>query len=144
MVFAIDFDNTIATHAYPFVGELIPLADKVIQLLNDNGHTCFMWTVRGEDKRNEFGVRDENGKFSALGNAKEFCKKHGIEFDYFNVSPIHPSSSPKQLADYVIDDINIGCPLTSYKGHIVVNWYEVAKILVKLGAITEKDFETLK
>ena len=100
MVFGIDFDNTIATHNYPYVGELIPMAKEVINTLADNGHTIMLWTVRG----NEYW--DSEGKINALQNAREFLDDNEIEVHYFNESPIHPSSSPKQLVDFFIDDIS--------------------------------------
>ena len=100
MVFGIDFDNTISTHNYPFVGELVPMAKEVINTLKDNGHYIFLWTVRGDESW------DSEGKINALQNAREFLDENEIEIDGFNSSPIHPSSSPKQHCDYFIDDIN--------------------------------------
>ena len=144
MVFAIDFDNTISTHHYPFTGRLIPFAKEIINLLQDNGHTCFLWTVRGYDKINKYGYKDPNGVFDSLTFALEFCESHGIHFKYANQSPIHPSSSPKQLADYVIDDINIGCPLMMFLGYRVVDWLKVGEELVKIGAITQEQLDDLK
>lgn len=134
MVFGIDFDNTISTHAYPYTGKLVPYAKEVINMLHENGHHCFLWTVRGDNV-----VFEEN----ALNNARSFCVDNGIAIDGYNESPIHPSSSPKQLADYFIDDINIGCPLINYCGHKVVDWIKIAEELVKLGALTPSQLQSI-
>lgn len=144
MVFAIDFDNTISTHCYPFTGRLVPFAKEVINLLQDNGHTCFLWTVRGYDKINVYGHKDPDGVCDSLSLALEFCESHGIHFKHANQSPIHPSSSPKQLADYVIDDVSIGCPIINYMGYWVVDWLKVAEELVKIGAIFKHQLDALK
>lgn len=137
MVFGIDFDNTIATHNYPFVGELIPMAKEVINTLKDNGHYIFLWTVRGDESW------DSDGKINALQNAREFLDENEIEIDGFNSSPIHPSSSPKQHCDYFIDDINLSTPYIMYHGHRVVDWAMIAVYLKYAGAINTQQFDKL-
>ena len=77
-VIGIDFDNTISTHNYPFTGVLIPHAKEILNLLHKNGHIIVLWTVRGNDKINELGMRDSKGTMSALDNAKEFCERNGV------------------------------------------------------------------
>lgn len=139
MIFGIDFDNTIATHNYPYVGELIPMAKEVINTLVDNGHTVMLWTVRGDESW------DSEGKINALQNAREFLDENEIEVHYFNESPIHPSSSPKQLVDFFIDDINLGTPLRIYKGkHLVVDWLEMCRHLYMRKAITQEQWNNLE
>lgn len=139
MVFGIDFDNTIATHNYPFVGELIPMAKEVINTLKDNGHYIFLWTVRGNESW------DSDGKINALQNAREFLDENEIEIDGFNSSPIHPSSSPKQHCDYFIDDINLGTPLRIYKGrYLVVDWLAICRNLYMVKAITQEQWNNLR
>ena len=139
MVFGIDFDNTIATHNYPFVGELIPMAKEVINTLVDNGHTVMLWTVRGNE------AWDPEGKINAMVNAIEFLEQNEIDVQYFNESPIHPSSSPKQLVDYFIDDINLGTPLRIYKGrHLVVDWLAMCRHLFMVKAITQEQWNNLR
>ena len=137
MVFGIDFDNTISTHNYPFVGELVPMAKEVINTLNDNGHYIFLWTVRGDESW------DSEGKINALQNAREFLDENEIEIDGFNSSPIHPSSSPKQHCDYFIDDINLSTPYIMYHGHRVVDWVMIAIYLKNAGAINTQQLDKL-
>ena len=135
----IDFDNTIATHNYPYVGELIPMAKEVINTLADNGHTLMLWTVRGDESW------DSEGKINALRNAIEFLDENEIDIHYFNQSPIHPSSSPKQLVDYFIDDINLGTPLRFYKGrYLVVDWLALCRNLFMVKAITQEQWNNLR
>lgn len=143
MLIAVDFDNTIATNRYPLVGDLIPNAKEVINMLSTK-HMIMLWTVRGTEPLNEYGRSDVNGKTSSLKNAAVFCKDNGILIDFYNSNPYHPSNSPKQLADLVIDDINLGCPTMQFKGKTVVDWYRVAEILMKDGYISEEQFKTLK
>ena len=143
-VIGIDFDNTISTHNYPFTGDLIPYAKEVISLLHKNGHTIVLWTVRGNDKINELGMRDPKGTMSALENAKEFCERNGVIIDYYNISPIHPSSSPKQWTHYLIDDTALGCPMTFYHGHRVVDWRKIAELMVENNLLTKNDVDTLE
>ena len=139
MIFGIDFDNTIATHNYPFVGELIPMAKEVINTLAENGHTIMLWTVRGDESW------DSAGEINALQNAIEFLDTNGIEIHYFNMSPIQPSSSNKQLVDYFIDDINLGTPLRIYKGkHLVVDWLALCRNLFIIKAITQQQWNNLE
>ena len=138
MVIAIDFDNTISTHNYPYTGYLIPMAKEVIDVIKDNGHHTFLWTVRSDESF------DSEGRVNSLNEAKKFIIDHEIEIDTFNVSPIHPSSSPKQLAHIVIDDINLGTPMMFYKGHRVVNWYELTYHLENRGVISFEEGRDLR
>jgi hypothetical protein len=135
MVIGIDFDDTIATNAYPNTGELIPMAKEVINTLKDNGHYIFLWTVRGWESL--------DGDGSPLKNAQVFCDDNEIEIDNFNDSPWKVSTSPKVLADYFIDDIALGTPLMKYHDRMVVDWYEMSFLLEKVGAITKKQCDEL-
>ena len=143
MLIAVDFDDTIATNRYPFVGDLIPYAKEVINMLYSNGCAIMLWTVRGTNEINEFGYNNPHGKLNALDNAKQFCENNGIPINFFNFNPRHPSNSPKQLADYVIDDINLGCPTMIFKNRRVVDWIEVAKILNKEKLISDNQLKFL-
>lgn len=143
MLIAVDFDDTIATNRYPFVGEIIPYAKEIINFLHEEGHLIMLWTVRGTEKINELGYIDSKGKNSSLDNAKKFCMDNGIHIDYYNFNPSHPSNSPKQLADIVIDDINLGCPTKLFKNRLCVDWLEVGRLLVNKGFIRMGQLEIL-
>ena len=135
MVFGIDFDDTIATNAYPNTGILVPMAKEVINTLKDNGHYIFLWTVRGWESLDSEG--------SPLKNAQVFCDENEIEIDNFNDTPWKVSTSPKVLADYFIDDISLGTPLLKFHNRMVVDWYEMCFLLERVGAITKNQCDKL-
>ena len=100
MIFAIDFDGTIAKNGWPNIheAELIPEAQEAIQLLHDAGHIIIIWSCReGKDKQ----------------NAIDYLCNHDVPFDYFNENPPgliqeYNNDSRKIGADYYIDDKNFG------------------------------------
>lgn len=133
-IIAIDFDGTIVTHEYPNIGNPVPLAKEVIQMLISNGHKCFLWTMR--DKQ-------------TLNDAIQYCKDNNIDMSGYNYSPVQFSDSPKQYAHVYIDDTALGCPrkysdLSDLSKRWYVDWYKVAKYLTIIGAITEQQFASLK
>jgi ribonucleotide monophosphatase NagD (HAD superfamily) len=90
---AIDFDDTIASYAWPFkegvYGEPKPGAAEVIQRLKDDGFRIIIWTCRGTE--------DEP--------IAKYLKKHGIPFDEINNDRERMRwQSHKPQADYYIDD----------------------------------------
>ena len=133
-IIAIDFDGTIVTHDYPRVGQPVPYAKEVINMLSANGHKCFLWTMRDN---------------KTLEDAKKYCEDNDIKLQCYNQSPDQFSTSPKQYATIYIDDAALGCP-TSYEHGLsyrpFVDWYKVAEILVNNYpcSITEEQFKSLK
>lgn len=130
-IIAIDFDGTIVTHEYPNVGNPVPLAKEVIQMLISNGHKCFLWTMR--DKQ-------------TLQDAIQYCKDNNIDMSGYNYSSAQFSDSPKQYAHVYIDDTALGCPrkYSNLSKRWYVDWYKVAEYLTNIGAITEQQFASLK
>jgi hypothetical protein len=131
-IIAIDFDGTIVTHDYPRVGKPLPFAKEIINMLVDNGHLCFLWTMRDND---------------TLEDAKKYCKDNGIMLCNYNMSPDQFSDSPKQYATIYIDDAALGCPLSYDSGmsrRPYVDWYRVASMLLERGLLTQNQFESLK
>lgn len=131
-IIAIDFDGTIVTHDYPRVGKQIPLAKEVINMLTDNGHLCFLWTMRDNE---------------TLEAAKQYCKDNGIMLCNYNMSPDQFSDSPKQYATIYIDDAALGCPLrydSDMSLRPYVDWYRVAGMLTNVGLLTQEQFESLQ
>jgi hypothetical protein len=131
-IIAIDFDGTIVTHDYPRVGKPIPFAKEVINMLADNGHLCFLWTMRDNE---------------TLEVAKQYCKDNDIRLCNYNMSPDQFSDSPKQYATIYIDDAALGCPLrydSDMSRRTYVDWYRVAGILTNSGLLTQEQFESLK
>jgi hypothetical protein len=131
-IIAVDFDGTIVTHDYPRVGKPIPLAKEVINMLTDNGHLCFLWTMRDNE---------------TLEAAKQYCKDNGIMLCNYNMSPDQFSDSPKQYATIYIDDAALGCPLrydSDMSRRPYVDWYRVAGMLTNSGLLTQEQFESLQ
>ncbi len=97
-ILAIDFDGTIATDAYPGIGDAQPFVFETLKKFQMEGYRLILWTYRSGEKLNE---------------AVEFCRKNGIEF--YAVNSSFPGEkfdekeqSRKINADYFIDDRNIG------------------------------------
>lgn len=131
-IIAIDFDGTIVTHDYPRVGKPIPFAKEVINMLTDNGHLCFLWTMRDNE---------------TLEAAKQYCKDNGIMLCNYNMSPDQFSDSPKQYATIYIDDAALGCPLrydSDMSRRPYVDWYRVAGMLTNSGLLTQEQFNSLQ
>ena len=118
-IIAIDFDGTIVTHDYPRVGKPLPFAKEIINMLVDNGHLCFLWTMRDKD---------------TLEDAKKYCKDNGIMLCNYNMSQTSFSDSPKQYATIYIDDAGTWLP-TRYDSGMsrrpYVDWYRVASMLLE-------------
>lgn len=109
LTIAVDFDGTIVEDAYPKVGKARMFAFETLKALRDDGHRIILWTYRHGN---------------SLDEAVEFCKKNGFEF--YAVNNSYPgeeydnTKSRKILADYYIDDRNIGG---------VLGWGEVYQLL---------------
>lgn len=130
-VIAIDFDGTIVTHEYPYVGKPVRLAKEVIKMLLDNGHRCFLYTMRDG---------------SELMDAIEYCQDNELQMWGWNESPEQFSESPKQYATFYIDDAAVGCPLLydpKVSRRPFVNWVAVARYFERLGLLTHDQIKEL-
>ena len=94
LVIAVDFDGTLCTNAFPFIGE--PLYETIERMkeLRRNGHKIILWTCR--DGMN-------------LVNAIVWCADHGLFFDAVNDNleshkKRYKGNSRKILADLYVDD----------------------------------------
>jgi hypothetical protein len=102
LIFAVDFDGTLCSYAFPKIGEQHQhhkeLMDILISLRED-GHKLILWTNRGD-----------NEQYKSLTEAIEWCKEKGLEFDEVNKNLPEKELaklsgySPKIMADYYIDD----------------------------------------
>ena len=120
-IIAVDFDGTVVTHAYPYVGEDAG-AVPVLRELVDNGCKLILYTMRS-DKLLEAAVawfRDRQLPLSA-GNS--------------NPEQAHWTASPKVHADLYIDDAALGCPVRFIDGirHPVADWGRIRELLVREG-----------
>lgn len=132
MIIALDFDGTLVTHEYPYIGKPLPLAKEVVKLLSINGHELFLYTMRD-------GVQ--------LEEAKTYCIENGLPILNFNESPAQFSTSPKQYAQFYIDDAALGCPLKfdyDFSYRPFVDWRAVAQMLCGYGLITKEQLESLE
>ena len=110
-IIAVDFDGTIVTHRYPAIGEVIEGAFETLKDLKQSGFVLILWTVRSGE---------------LLDEAVEFCRKNGVTF--YAVNNEFPDevfndkySSRKIVADYYIDDRNIGG---------FVGWAKIRELLI--------------
>ena len=60
------------------------------------------------------------------------------------ISPAQFSTSPKQYAAIYIDDAALGCPLTKFKGHTVVDWLKIATMFADANIITKAQYDKIK
>jgi hypothetical protein len=116
LTIAVDFDGTIADHAYPDIGKPVPGAFKWLKAFRKKGAQLILWTMRSDGQ--------ESG--DVLAQAVEFCREHGVEFWGVNQNPRQEwSKSPKAYAHVYIDDAAFGCPLIENKrmgGRPMVDW----------------------
>lgn len=135
MIFAIDFDGTLVVNNFPNIGNPLKGAFETVKNLIENGHKCFLYTMRGSD---EDGYNGRN----LLKEAYEFCKFQGVDFgEYINKSYIEfkGNNSPKLYADVYIDDSALGSPLKTDENA----WKEIGLSLVYCGAITKKQYDNI-
>ncbi|MBR4149623.1 MAG: hypothetical protein IKT94_05770 [Rikenellaceae bacterium] len=117
MIIALDFDGTVVTHEYPYVGEDIG-AVPVLKELTAAGHQLILFTMR-------------SGKL--LDEALAWFERNGIELFAVNENPEQKSwtSSVKVHANIYIDDCALGCPIRFEDGvrRPFVDWQKVREIL---------------
>ena len=125
MVIALDFDGTVVTHEYPYIGEDIG-AVPVLKELTAAGHQLILFTMR-------------SGKL--LDEALAWFAKNGIELYAVNENPEQKSwtSSVKVHANMYIDDCALGCPIRFEDGvrRPFVDWQKVREILAYNRVIAE-------
>ncbi|MBQ5609901.1 MAG: hypothetical protein IIU85_06600 [Rikenellaceae bacterium] len=117
MIIALDFDGTVVTHEYPYVGDDIG-AVPVLKELIAAGHQLILFTMR-------------SGKL--LDDALAWFERNGIELYAVNENPEQKSwtSSAKVHANIYIDDCALGCPIRFEDGvrRPFVDWQKVREIL---------------
>ena len=110
-ILGIDFDGTIVTHAYPYIGQPAPHAIEWLKRFNELGARLILWTMRNGDM---------------LDQAVEYCKSNGVTFWGINENPQQHSwtNSPKAYCHTYIDDAAYGCPLTDHPESTrkIVDW----------------------
>ena len=124
MVIGVDFDGTICQEGYyPDIGPELPGAIETLKWLNSKGVKIILYTIRSHEKDKD---RD------TLQEAIEFLKGKGVSLWAANYNPDQQKWAPnsrKIYCDWVIDDRNIGTPLTK-EGF--VDWVRMRVLLEKL------------
>jgi len=97
MDFALDFDGTCVTHAYPNIGLDIG-SQKVLKLLYKSGHRFILNTMRSD---------------KSLKEAEQWCFDNGIPLKGSNAHPTQKrwTKSPKVYSHVYLDDAGFGMPL---------------------------------
>lgn len=117
-VLAFDFDGTVVAHRFPSIGEELPGAIDGLRALARRGALLLLWTVRDG---------------AMLAAAVAFLKQREVPIWSVNANPLSRSSSPKVMADAVVDDMAIGCPtVADASGRRAVNWSAVLPIVEQL------------
>lgn len=128
MIIAIDFDGTVVSNEFPFVGKDIG-AIPILKELVKNGHKLILYTLRVDGE-----TLDENGMFvpdptgTFLTDAVNWFKQHNIELYGVQEHPLYPDSK-KLVYDMIIDDRAFGIPLIDNGYKPFVNWCAIESIL---------------
>lgn len=120
-IIAVDFDGTVVTHAYPYVGEDAG-AVPVLRELVDNGCKLILHTMRSD---------------KLLDAAVAWFDARQLPLYAVNANPDQArwTASPKVHADLYIDDAALGCPLRFIDGirRPVADWVRIRELLVRDG-----------
>ncbi len=76
MIIAVDFDGTLCDFAFPEIGNVLPVHQKVINFLQEqkrNGHSIILLTCREDLPHRAY-----------LTEAIEWCKQNNIPIDFVN------------------------------------------------------------
>lgn len=96
LIVAVDFDGTLCTDNYPYIGKPKPEMISLIKAYQNHGWKVVLWTCRNGD---------------ALVEAVAWCKEQGLTFDSVNtnipeVIALFGGDTRKVFADRYIDDKN--------------------------------------
>ena len=122
MKIVIDFDGTVVTHEYPFIGKNIG-AIPVLKKLVEHGHQLILFTMR-------------SGTF--LNDAVKWFNDNGIQLYGVQTDPDQKewTDSPKAYGQLIIDDAALGCPLITnidYSLRPYADWEEIELLLTLKG-----------
>lgn len=119
MTISIDFDGTLVTHEYPYIGKDIG-AFNVLKKMQDKGIKIILLTMRDNKE---------------LDDAVQYIKDKGINLYGINDNPSQHNwtSSNKIYADLYIDDQFLGIPLKYDKdlcSRPFVDWGKVEQYFI--------------
>lgn len=103
-IIAVDFDGTLCKHAFPGIGPIQEVNQRVINYVRNRkqcGDIIILWTCRANTEERKY-----------LDEAVEFCKKNNIPIDYVNencpeMKLCFGCDTRKIVADMYIDDLAI-------------------------------------
>lgn len=129
MTICVDFDGTIVDHRFPDIGREVPGAIQTLKDLKAAGHKLILFTMRCDGRDHPY-----------LGDAIEWCRERGVEFDGHNCNRDQASwtTSPKCYGHVYIDDAALGCPLRENPragGRPVVDWDRARDELMAKGLL---------
>lgn len=112
---AVDFDGTLAYHAFPEIGPPVPWAITTMKELHNLGARLILYTMRSPGLKS---LKSGTLKTNVLEDAVDWCKERGVVFDYVNENPwqLRWTSSPKIYANAYVDDAAYGLTLRREMG----------------------------
>lgn len=117
----IDFDGTVVTHMFPYVGDDVPGAED--------------WLRRLVEKYNVGLILDTMRSGKHLADAVKWFEDRNIPLMGISKHPTQHTwtNSPKAYGEYSIDDRNVGTPLVydPISGRMAVDWEKVGPMLVE-------------
>jgi hypothetical protein len=104
----IDFDGTVVTHDFPFVGKDIGSV-VVLKKLVEKGHKLILFTMRSHRPY----IHPDGKPRDCLQDAIDWFAENEIPLYGINTNPTQHewTDSPKAYGQLMIDDIAIGVPL---------------------------------
>lgn len=118
---SVDFDGTLVMHDFPFIGNEVPDAARILRALYSAGHTLILSTMR-------YG--------NELLAAEKWVKDRDIHISYVNRNPMFETGSRKIYSHLHIDDHNLGTPLIFDRmihHKPFVDWIACEKLLKEKG-----------
>lgn len=124
-IIAIDFDGTITSHEFPYVGQENPGAIQWMKRFQELGAKLILHTMRADS---------DNGLY--LQDAQEYLSANDIKMWGYNINPTqhHWTQSRKIYAHLYIDDAAFGCPLhhPEHFERAAVDWSIVGPAVEKI------------
>jgi len=125
----IDFDGTVVTHEFPFVGKDIG-AIPVLKQLVAKGHRLILFTMRSH----KVYLHEDGLKRDCLQDAIDWFAQNDIPLYGINTNPTQHewTDSPKAYGQLMIDDIAIGVPLafdSKLSSRPYVDWFHLEMML---------------
>lgn len=125
----VDFDGSVVTHDFPFVGKDIGSV-PVLKKLVEKGHKLILFTMRSHRPY----IHPDGTPRDCLQEAIDWFAKNDIPLYGINTNPTQHewTDSPKAFGQLMIDDIAIGVPLKIDKelsSRPFVDWFYLELML---------------